>query len=370
MSGSSSESSSRQTAVPLTRAQKDLQEVQLAAAFEQLGAFRDFQPFRRAATDTGAIGLADILGSRDLLSSLESTEQRDFARSQLEESVRSRERFGELSNLEFENIGRTGQATDEEIRLIGEASDAALAAGTSDIRESTNQAFSDLRQNLAPRLGLRSSDSPIIDRGGAIARQAIRSTERLSTNIRGAQAQAQLQFPLQRGQTVSGQIGQQQNIQSSRTDVLNFLQGQALNNRLALLGTTANIGLGAATGAINLPAAQQSLRPTLASFSESSSASGGISSRELKQEIGIVNREAVLEALNGLPIALYRYIADEDGRVHLGTFAEDFREAIGIGDGKTINYLDAIGTLIAGIQALSDRVRELEAEVEPLLAGT
>src|SRR5438093_22373 len=48
---------------------------------------------------------------------------------------------------------------------------------------------------------------------------------------------------------------------------------------------------------------------------------------------------------------------------HIGPYAEDFQAAFGVGDGVTINPIDAIGVCLAAIKALSKRVEELEAQL-------
>ena len=64
-----------------------------------------------------------------------------------------------------------------------------------------------------------------------------------------------------------------------------------------------------------------------------------------------------------LDIGKWRYrpemgLGDEN---HLGPYAEQFREVFGIGDGVTINAVDAIGICLKAIQELSARLAVLEA---------
>jgi hypothetical protein len=48
---------------------------------------------------------------------------------------------------------------------------------------------------------------------------------------------------------------------------------------------------------------------------------------------------------------------------HLGPFAEDFRAAFGLGtDAASIGLLDAAGVGLAGVRALEQRTRILQAE--------
>ena len=47
----------------------------------------------------------------------------------------------------------------------------------------------------------------------------------------------------------------------------------------------------------------------------------------------------------------------------VGSYAEDFQAAFGVGDGVTISPIDAIGVCPAAIQALSQKVESLEAQL-------
>lgn len=145
----------------------------------------------------------------------------------------------ELSQLDLERIRAGGQATPEEIRLINEATGNALEAGESDISSFAQSQLGLLREELAPQRGLRPTDSPILDRGGDVIKEAVRQQGQLATSLRGANAQARLQFPLQRGQALGGQSLALQQFQQS-------LREQAVRNRLALTGQVAQLGLGIA----------------------------------------------------------------------------------------------------------------------------
>ena len=47
----------------------------------------------------------------------------------------------------------------------------------------------------------------------------------------------------------------------------------------------------------------------------------------------------------------------------VGSHAEDFQAAFGVGDGVTISPIDAISVCLAAIQALSQKVESLEARL-------
>ena len=67
--------------------------------------------------------------------------------------------------------------------------------------------------------------------------------------------------------------------------------------------------------------------------------------------------------MSALPVEARRQKPETglETRPHIGPYAEDFQAAFGVGDGATINPIDAIGVCLAVIWALSQRVEDLEA---------
>ncbi len=92
----------------------------------------------------------------------------------------------------------------------------------------------------------------------------------------------------------------------------------------------------------------------------------GISSRQLKTIGKRIDAAAVLSGVASLAVERWRY-KPETGlaqQTHIGPYAEDFQKAFGVGDGVTINAIDAIGVCLAAIKALSEKVETLEAELQ------
>jgi hypothetical protein len=85
-----------------------------------------------------------------------------------------------------------------------------------------------------------------------------------------------------------------------------------------------------------------------------------LSSRKLKTKIGNIDADNVLESMNELPIDIWVYNGEEIP--HIGTYAEDFAQAFGVGDGGSIPTVDAIGVLMLAVQALTKRVAQLECK--------
>ncbi len=90
------------------------------------------------------------------------------------------------------------------------------------------------------------------------------------------------------------------------------------------------------------------------------------SSRSFKSPEGTIDTAALLAAVSTLPVETWRYKAETglETRPHIGPYAEDFQAAFGVGDGVTIHPIDAVGVCLAAIQALTQKVEALEAELK------
>lgn len=359
----------------------------LELADKQLLAFEENQEFQRTLMDA-------FLPFIDVQSELMGIEA-DLARAQAEvyggeggidlykeELARSR-RMGEISeelaNLQLEEIKRRGAATDEQKALIAEATGAALEAGTSDIARFRDQSIEQLRSELAPSLGLRPGDTPIVDRGGEITEEAVRQAGQLTSNLRSAQANAELNFPLNAGQTFGALNQSQQSIGNAAAQFQQQLQNQAFQNRMSLMsgisggaGQAANYGLGLVNASRPIwPGFQRGSTTTQTTSSGMGfgqilggvggllSGIGALSSRKLKDRVAAVNGEEILAQLRRLPVERWRYKGS--GMTHIGPYAEDFNGAFEFDDKGIINLLDLAGTLLAGLQTLAAKVEQLEA---------
>lgn len=177
---------------------------------------------------------------------------------QLDSAIRNQPAQDELLQIQLDAARRGGAATPEQLDLIGQATDAAITAGTSDINKFAGDAMKNLRLQLAPSLGLRPTDTPILDRGNLVGSEATRQVGQLTTNLRGAQAQAALNFPLAAQNVQNATVMGQQGVLSAADQFQQQLVQAANANRLALFGSsgnfsanTANTGLGLAGIGIN-----------------------------------------------------------------------------------------------------------------------
>lgn len=95
-----------------------------------------------------------------------------------------------------------------------------------------------------------------------------------------------------------------------------------------------------------------------------------MSSRAFKNEHSTVDHVEALKQLEHLPIAIWDYTAEHqkqmveaghpaDSAMHLGPYAEDFQSLLGLGDGKTIAFIDIIGFALAATKGAGEHIREL-----------
>jgi len=344
----------------LTRKQIELSEFQL----EELRAQRESQA--QFAEDIGP--LLDL--------------QFEQAKLALEQQAQLAPVQEELLQLALEDLRRGGAASPEQIRLIEEAGGAALSRGEFDINRFQTEGLTSLREELAPALGLRPSDTPILDRGSRVAAEALRQKGQLSQGVRGAEATARLNFPLAQSQLLqSSALGQQQ-LQEAIRQFQSQLSQQAFANRLASTSTLGGLGLGlAGIPQPQFPNFQQGFTQTTTSpgtgfgLTQAAQLAGGVgsvlagigsltgSSRKMKHDKRPVDDELVLEKVSELPVEMWSYNPglDEPGARHIGTYAEDFRDSFGLGDGKMLNLVDTTGVTMSAIKALDRKVKRLEA---------
>ena len=142
----------------------------------------------------------------------------------------------EITGLQLDILRRGGKASDEEKRLIKEATDSALAQGESDINTASTEALKSVRDILAPSRGLRPTDTPIQDEANRIGAEGVRQKGQLSRGLRGAQATAELDFPLARGQFLTEVSGFASNLATASREFQASIRQQAFQNQLALSG--------------------------------------------------------------------------------------------------------------------------------------
>jgi hypothetical protein len=74
--------------------------------------------------------------------------------------------------------------------------------------------------------------------------------------------------------------------------------------------------------------------------------------KEDKREV-----KGVLDALKSMPVEAWKYKEGKgDGGEHIGAYAQDFQRATGLGDGKTISVIDALGVTMGAVKELAEKV--------------
>lgn len=378
--------------------------------------------------------------------------QNQLTTAQMDSALRNMPIQDELLQRQLDEIRRGGAATDEQKALIKSVADRALESGQTDINRFLDQGIDKIRNQMAPARGFRPDDAPMIDAAQRVLEEATRQQGQLTSNIRGAQAQEELNYPLN-ASNVTNQWNQwQQNYNQGMNQFLAGLSQSAAQNRTQLMSQLFGAPMASQQNGLNL---LNSARPNPVDFARNttttqkqssggsifgsiggilsgigSMGSGGIfsSSRQFKENIrpleappghllspgalkkdfaqvsggplvsptkpdnvggfaGILpapksnnaggfagvsptnpdmprfapptSGEDALAKLRNLPVATWQYKPETGlgGQTHIGPMAEDFNtQVMGKGPEPFINTVDAIGSLMASVQALDKRM--------------
>jgi hypothetical protein len=89
-----------------------------------------------------------------------------------------------------------------------------------------------------------------------------------------------------------------------------------------------------------------------------------LSSKKAKENKKPITDTKALDALRKMPVEQWDYKPGMgDGGRHVGTYSEDFTKQTGLGDGKSLGVIDAIGVTMAGVKALDRKVGDLARSV-------
>jgi hypothetical protein len=142
----------------------------------------------------------------------------------------------ELLQRQLDEIRRGGAATDEQKALIAEVTNRAIESGDTDIARFMASGIDQIRNEMAPARGMRPDDAPMIDAAQRVLEEATRQKGQLTSNLRGAQAQAELNFPLNAGQITNQWNQWQQGFGAQQSEFLSQLGQTAKANRTQLMG--------------------------------------------------------------------------------------------------------------------------------------
>jgi len=293
---------------------------------------------------------------------------------QFAEAKIARERQVELDKVldkllkkQVADIEQGTKATPDQLASIDASIRSATETGESDILRFQDQAVGRLSSELAPSLGLRPSDTPVVDRGGEIAEESVRQQGQLVSGLAGTRATAELNFPLAAGELQSNRLQFLQSLGESQRQFNERLSQQGFTNRLALGANVGGQGLSLAglnAGFPNFPRGStqttkkglgfMDIAGPLATVAAAGIPAGAFSHSSLKNVGDKIDGHKVLDAIKSLDISRWAYKGDSVE--HIGPMAEDFQASFDVGDGVTINLLDAIGVLFAAVKAQAEAV--------------
>lgn len=154
----------------------------------------------------------------------------------------------------------------------------------------------------------------------------------------------------------------------------NYLAGRA--GAQGMMGNAANVNAGAANILNNLYASQMQGYGMQAGGAASMFGALGniggaalgawLSDEDKKTGKKPASGKKARKAIDKMPVDRWRYKEGEsfDEAEHIGPYAQDFAKETGVGDGRTINVIDAIGVNMAATKELSKEVRDLKREVK------
>jgi hypothetical protein len=248
-----------------TAAELELQDINVLLAKQQLDATQQLADLQRFQFDLAEPGLRRSAAEQEAYNKLFTPEQ------QAQQLADQTAQAAKMRALAIEDLERGGAASPEQVKLIGEATDAQIEGARSDIEEFQQRGMRLLSRELAPSLGLRPGDTPILDRGGELQQEGLRQFGQISRGARAAEAQARLNFPL----AVSNLMGNQINFNTAAQDFQSSLRQQSFNNRMAQLGQTGNVGLGLTGAPFNSAGSLAALQqPRLASATQTTGGFG------------------------------------------------------------------------------------------------
>ncbi|KEZ78296.1 tail fiber domain-containing protein [Salinisphaera hydrothermalis] len=162
--------------------------------------------------------------------------------------------------------------------------------------------------------------------------------------------------------TLMGAGQEQRGINQAQADAnyQNFLDQRnwGTNNLNTLLGAVSSVPHGQTTTSTATQGSDPSTGQKIASgIGTVASIAGMFSSKDYKTDKQPVEG-SVLAKLASMPVDTWRYKGDSER--HVGPYAEDMQEHFGVGNGKQIPIIDAIGTQYAGLKEAAQRIKKLE----------
>ena len=243
----------------------------------------------------------------------------------------------QLAEANLKSVQQGGRATAEQAALIDETTAAAQSAGEADIDRFRTDTLRRINEEVASASGLRPTDTPVVRLSERAGEEAARQHGILTSNLRGANANAKLNFPLAASSLTSTIASNQQNLGLASENFAQTLAQRAQDNRYRLFAANPTNTFG--TSGANFSGTLSGFRANTANTTQNStpsllgqisnvasgvggaiSAIGGLfSDRRLKRDIYRVG-----EYPSGLPIYAFRFHGFEDW--HMGVMADEVLE--------------------------------------------
>jgi len=150
----------------------------------------------------------------------------------------------QLADIQLEAIKNGGKATPEQAALIDQQTQSAQTSGESDINRWLQQAQRQIQEENAQAAGLRPTDAPVTANIGRAAEEAARQQGQLTLGLKGANAQAKLNYPLQAQGVQTQASSATAGLASAAQQFQAQLAQQAQANRLALAQSPISNSLG------------------------------------------------------------------------------------------------------------------------------
>lgn len=142
--------------------------------------------------------------------------------------------------------------------------------------------------------------------------------------------------------------------------------GTASGVNTAMSGNQSLASTLAAQHGQQMSAWQQNRQAQLGMFSSLGTVAGAMISSKTKKKPGKDASKKSLRAIMNMPIEDWEYKDGvADGGKHVGAYAEDFKKETGLGDGKSISIIDAIGTTMGAVKELGAKVDKLSTRASP-----
>lgn len=192
-----------------------------------------------------------------------------------------------------------------------------------------------------------------MDKGIALRTGAVAQGRGLP-NIAGQFAQIGNQSGAQAGAAGAQNLAGAQNVGS--------FMGQGYSQSIAGMGQSGQLGVANYNAQVNAANAQGNPGMEILGMGTRLGAAYLMSSKDYKTDKIRVPEGAALTALRKMPMEEYSYrpgIVDGGARRHVGTYAENFHQETGMGDGRSIPVQDAIGVTMAAVKDLDRKVSAL-----------